>query len=169
MGPSSALGRQRLPKTDGDLRAMEATVLYEDFVGSRAGYDDAGEIDTGDVAFEGLRIEGGGSVLAVESDAEGFEELEVGVIAGHGEDEIIFECALAFGGAETDGIRGNFLDGGVEGAVDFVMADAVFYVRENPVFYVAMHLVAAMDKGNAGAVPPEIERSDGCRIFSADD
>src|SRR5665213_896820 len=37
LGPSSALSRQRLPKTDGDLCAVEAPILYEDFVGSFAG------------------------------------------------------------------------------------------------------------------------------------
>jgi len=69
---------------------VEAAVFDEDFVGAFAGYDDAGEIDSGDVGFEGGGIaDGATGVGFVETYAEGLDEAEVGVVAGEREDEMV--------------------------------------------------------------------------------
>ncbi len=69
---------------------MEAAVLDEDLVGALAGDDDTGEVDAGDVALErGGIADRAAVVVLVELDAERFEELEVGSVAGEREDEVI--------------------------------------------------------------------------------
>ncbi len=69
---------------------MEAAVFDEDFVGALAGNDDSGEIDSGYVGFEGGGIaDRAAGVGFFELHAERLDEIEVGVIAGQGEDEMV--------------------------------------------------------------------------------
>lgn len=150
--------------------AVESAVFYEDFVGSLAGYDDSGEIDAGYVAFERCWVaEGATVVAAVELYAELLDEIEVGMIAGEGEDEVVFEGQRAFGRGEFDFIFGDVGDSAVEVRLDLAVFDAVVDIGKNPVFDVLVHLRAAMDEGDARAVAPEVERSDGGGVFAADD
>ena len=74
----------------GDECAVEAAVLDEDFVGALAGDDDAGEIDAGNVALERGGIADRAAVVGlVELDAEPLDEVEVGMVAGEREDEVV--------------------------------------------------------------------------------
>src|ERR1700712_4619189 len=75
----------------GDLPAVKAAILDEDLVGARAGDDDACEIDARDVALQALRIAGGAAILAFDADAELLQKSEIGMVAGEGEDEVIFD------------------------------------------------------------------------------
>src|ERR1700754_2191683 len=84
-----------------DERAVEAAVLDEDLVGALARYDDAGEVDAGDVAFERCGIaDGAAAVGFVEAYAEFFDKAEVWVVAGEREDELVCEDELALGCGE---------------------------------------------------------------------
>src|ERR1700732_1512366 len=67
-----------------DLLAVEAAVFNEDFAGVVAADYDAGEVQAGDVTFEGLRIEAGLIGGGIKFHAETAQEREVGVVTGHG-------------------------------------------------------------------------------------
>ena len=90
------LGSERV----GDLAAVKAAVLNKNLVGARAGHDDAGEVDAGHVALQGLGIADGEAVGAFKTDAQLSRKVEVGVVAGHGEDEVVGEGLAALGGLE---------------------------------------------------------------------
>ena len=53
---------KRLAQTGGNLRAMKTAILDKNFVGASAGDNNARKIDTGNSAFQRLRIEGWGAV-----------------------------------------------------------------------------------------------------------
>ncbi len=98
-----------------DELAVEAAVFDEDLVGAFAGDDDSREVDAGDVALErGGVADGAAGVGFVEADAEALDEAEVGVVAGQGEDEVVGQGELAFGGGEGHGVFGDAGDVGVE-------------------------------------------------------
>ena len=85
----------------GDELAVEAAVFDEYLVGAAAGEDDTGEVDAGDVGLERRGVADGGAVVGlVEADAEFFQEAEVGVVAGEGEDEVVGDGNLASGGGD---------------------------------------------------------------------
>jgi len=139
----------------GDELAVEASVFDEDLVGSLSGDDDSGEVDSWHVAFErGGVADGAARVGLVQGDTEALDETEVGVIAGEGEDEVIWQGEFALGSGEGDGVFGDADDAGVEVRVDFAVLDAVVDVGEDPVFDVAVHLGAAVDEGDFRSVTP---------------
>jgi hypothetical protein len=53
-------------------------------------------------------LQSGKLVGAFELDAEALEEGEVGMIAGHGEDEVVGDGGAAIRGFEDDGVGGDF-------------------------------------------------------------
>ena len=79
-------------------------------------------------------IADGQFVGAVKADAEALEEGEVGMVAGHGEDEVVMDGQAAIGSFEQEGVRSDFDDIGVEESLDFAVFDAVFDVGLDPVF-----------------------------------
>ena len=73
-----------------DQLAVEAAVLDKDLVGPLAGDDDSGEVDARDIALERRRIADRAAVVRfVQLHAERSMKLEVRVIAGEREDELI--------------------------------------------------------------------------------
>jgi hypothetical protein len=81
----------------GDQRAVEAPILNEDLIGARAGHDHARQIDARHIALQRLRIANRQPVLALQAHAQCFKELEVGMIAGHGEDKVVLHGLAALG------------------------------------------------------------------------
>ena len=69
-----------------DLAAVEAAVFDEDARGVVAADDHTRKINSGDVAFEGLGIDGGFLIGAGKAYAEAFEKIEIGMIARERED-----------------------------------------------------------------------------------
>ena len=124
--------------------------------------DDAGEIDAGYVALEGCRVADGAAVVClVEVHAEPLDKREVRVVAGEREDDVVRDRLLACRGAEGDGVFVDLFDGGVEVRGDLAVFDAVVDVGQDPILNVPVHLGAAVDQGDAGAVTPEFEGGDG--------
>src|ERR1035441_934502 len=81
-----------------DELAVEAAVFDEDFVGALAGYDDSTEVDAGDVGLKRRLIAHWAAIVGfVEFDAEAFDEVEVGMVAGEGEDEVSGDGHIAVG------------------------------------------------------------------------
>ena len=73
-----AAGELRLGghQVGGDLVPVEAAILNKDLVGAGAGNDDAGQVDSGDVAFQSVRIADGQLVGAMEMDAEALKDAQ---------------------------------------------------------------------------------------------
>ena len=152
----------------GDLPPVVASVLDENFVGVHSRDDDARQIDSGNVALQGVGVDhrlGGG--LLGELDAERAQEAEVGMIAGHGEHEIVLQPQLALRRVEQDRIRGDLAHGGVEVRGDFMVLDAIFDVGLDPVLDVGRDGRAAMHQGDARSVTPELQGGDGRGILGA--
>lgn len=135
-----------------DLAAVEASILDENFAGVKAADEDSGDVDAGDVGLEGFEIDARLARFGIEFDAGGFEELEVGMVAGHGESvesgerfgAVAVLCVLDddFAGFEAD-------DFGIEARGDFAGFDAIFNVRTHPKFQTAAKLSAAVNKRDA--------------------
>src|ERR1035437_10349654 len=145
-----------------DEFAVEAAVLDEDFVGALAGDDDSAEVDSGDVGLERCGVAHGTAVVrVVELHAEALDEVEVGVVAGEGEDEVVGDGQAARGRGDGYVVFGDVGDIAGEVGGDLAVPDAVVDVGQDPILHVGVHLLAAMDEGNARAVAPEVERVDG--------
>jgi hypothetical protein len=155
-----------------DLAAVEASILDEDFAGVNAADEDSGDVDAGDVGFESFEIDARLARFGVEFDADAFEELEVGMIAGHGEG---VEGGERFGARAVMSILDDDIAGleaedfGVEARGDFASADAIFDVWADPVFQRAAEFGAAMNEGDTRAAAKKIEGGFGGGIFCADD
>src|SRR6516162_5385842 len=105
---------------------MKAAVLDEDFVGAHARDNDSGEVNAGDAAFQRLGVNNRSLVvIAAQPASETADELEVGVIAGHGEDPVVWEMPFSFGCAQYHLVGGDFFHRTVEIGVDLSGLDAV--------------------------------------------
>src|ERR1017187_9139555 len=94
-----------------DELAVEAAVLDEDFVGALAGDDDSAEVDAGDVRLERGLIANRAAVIGfVELHAEALDEIEVGMVAGEGKDEVIGDGHIAVGCGDGDVVLGDVGD-----------------------------------------------------------
>ncbi len=134
-----------------DLAAVEASILDEDFAGVEAADEDSRDVDAGDVGFESFEIDAGLARFGVELDAGAFEELKIGMVAGHGEGvkggKRFGASAILdddFAGLEAD-------DFGIEAGGDFSGFDAIFDVGAHPVFEAAAEFGSAMNKRDARA------------------
>jgi len=146
---------KRCSQMFGDELAVEATVFDEDFVGSLAGDDDSGKIDTGNVALKcGGVADGAASVGLVEGNSQTFNKAEVGVIAGEGEDELVGQDDFAFGSCQIDVVFVDPCDVGAEVGLDLAVLDAIVDVGEDPILDVPVHLGAAVNKGDLRTVTP---------------
>src|SRR5438067_1135585 len=129
----------------GDEFAVEAAVLDEDFVGALAGYDDASEVDAGNVGFERGRVaEWAARVGLVQCDAEALDELEVRVVAGEREDEVVANRERAGRRLQRDLVFGDVGDAGVEVSRDLAVLDAIIDVGQDPVLHMPVHLRPAV-------------------------
>src|SRR5215469_2495003 len=134
-----------------NLAAVEAAVLDEDFAGVEAADEDSGDVNSGDVGFESFEVDFGLARFGVETNADGFEELEIGMIAGHGEGvkRGEFFRAAAILNDDFAGLEAH--DFGVEAGGDFSGADAIFDVGADPVFEGAAEFGSAMNESDARA------------------
>src|SRR5215469_13888650 len=134
-----------------NLAAVEASVLDEDFAGVEAADEDSGDVNSGDVGFESFEVDFGLARFGVETNADGFEELEIGMIAGHGEGvkRGEFFRAAAILNDDFAGLEAH--DFGVEAGGDFSGADAIFDVGADPVFEGAAEFGSAMNESDARA------------------
>ena len=80
-----------------------------------------------------------------------------------------FNWTRPSGVSRFDVVRPDLDHRAAEVSGDFAVLDAVLDVGQDPVLDVIMQFRSAMDQGHARAVPPEIERRDGGRIFASDD
>ena len=90
------------------------------------------------------------------------------MVPGHRKDEIVGQANLSFRSLQQHKIRFNRCDETVEVPCNLLVFDPIFDIRQDPIFHVTVHLRAAMHQRNPGAMPPQIERRNGRRIFSAD-
>ena len=84
----------------GNLPPVEAAVLNEDLVGARAGHDHPGQINARHIALQRLRIADGQPVRPFEAHAQPLQKVEVGMVAGHGEDKVVGDGVAALGSFE---------------------------------------------------------------------
>src|SRR5580700_3813790 len=78
--------QRRAGKRGDDLLAVKAAIFDENFAGVDPADDHAGEIQTGNIALERLRIESGFIGLRIELHAELAQEIEIGMVAGENKD-----------------------------------------------------------------------------------
>ena len=130
---------------------MEAAVLDENFAGVKAADEDSGDVNSGDVAFEGFRIQLRLARFGIEANAGVFEERKIGMIAGHGEH---VEGGKLFGATAV--MNDNFagleaFHFGVEARANFAGLDAIFDVGADPIFERPAEFRAAMNESDARA------------------
>ena len=96
----------------GDELAVEASILDEDLVGALAGHDDAGKVDAGYVGLKRAGVANRAAIIGlVQADAKALNEGEVGVVAGKGEDKVVFKGESALRRLQDHLIFGDVLDG----------------------------------------------------------
>ncbi len=79
-------------------------------------------------------------------DADPFKKTEVEVIAGHRKNEVILDRQRAFRSFKLNRILLDDHHARVEMGLDLAVLDAVFDVRLDPVFNVAVHCGIAMNQ-----------------------
>src|SRR5277367_5487398 len=73
----------------GDLVPVKASVLDKNLVSPVAGHDHAGQINSGNIAFQTLRVEDRLAVAAFDPHSERGQKVEVWMIPGHRKDIVI--------------------------------------------------------------------------------
>jgi len=148
--------------------SVEAAVFDEDLVGAHAGDDNAGQVNAWDIALEGLRIADWKPVGALETDPHRLKKTEIEMVAGHGEDKVIFERDAAQRRLHRHCVWSDFDHFGMKVCLDFAVLDAVLNVRLDPVLHVWLNPCPAVNQRDARAAAPKLERGDCGGVFAAD-
>src|SRR5258708_2478064 len=93
----------------GDLLAVEAAVLNENFVGAGAGNNYACHIYSGDIAFERHRIADRTALIFGKLDAHAAQEVIVRVVANQGHDEVVLQAHVAARCDDDNMVHSDFL------------------------------------------------------------
>ena len=118
-----------------NLLAVEAAVFDEDFVGIHARDDDAGEIDSRYVAFQGFGVAPGTMGGRVNFHANIAEEAKIGMVAGERENKVVIKAQdFPVAPMDADGAGNNLLHLGLRQGANGAFLDAIFDVGPNPVF-----------------------------------
>src|SRR5208283_1200284 len=64
-----------------NLSPMEATIFDEDLAGSHPGHDDTCQVDSGDIALQGLPVAQRQPILALELHPQPLQESEIGMVS----------------------------------------------------------------------------------------
>src|SRR5687767_14280180 len=137
---------------------MKPAVLDKYFVRVLARYDDAGQIDTERFTLKSVGIGTRFARRFVESDTVRGEKVKIGVIARHGEDEIILDRHFTFRRLEPHGMRKDFKHAALEVHGDLAVFYAIFNIWFNPILYMPMNFRAAVHHGHASTTPPKFQR-----------
>ncbi len=89
---------------------MVAAVLDEDAADFGAAEDGTGEVEVGDVGFEGLQVVGGNAVGSLEEDAAALEEGEVRLVTDQREDGVRAERLFSGGTFDENRVAADLLD-----------------------------------------------------------
>src|ERR1700676_236690 len=81
-----------------DLAAMEAAILNENFIGSHACNDHSSKVETGDIAFERLRITGRAAVLPLHAHTKSSQKIKVGMVPRQGKHVVVIDGNGTLGG-----------------------------------------------------------------------
>src|SRR5579872_590228 len=134
-----------------DLAAVEASIFDENFTGVQAAEQNAGQINSGDIAFERFEIAIRLARFGIEADSETLQEREIGMIAGHGKNskgrQVLNVTAVLDNhgvGLEADNTR-------LKERANFAGANAIFDVGAHPVFQGLAQFGAAMHESDFGA------------------
>jgi hypothetical protein len=151
-----------------NLLAVKTTVLDEDLIGVHSGHDNPGQINALAFTLQRFRVGVRPFGFGIEADAQRGHEIHVGVVARHGENEIVLEPDLALGGSYTDGIRPDLQHARAEVSFDLASSDPVLQVGLDPVFDLVGDRLAPVDQGDAGAGPVQLQRGNGRGVLAAD-
>ena len=162
-------GERASRKSGDDLLTVKAAVFDKDFTGMVSANDYASQIQTRNIAFEGLRVESRLIGLRIELDAELAQKIEVGMVSGKGKNMHSRQCRGTARAADMHGIRLDADDMSLKQGRDLASLDAIFNVRPNPIFYGRAEFGAPVHHGDAGAAAIEVESSFRGGIFPSDD
>src|ERR1700733_9359697 len=109
----------------GDLTAMESAVLDENLVSAHAGNDHSGEVETGDIALQRLRIARRAAVFPFHLYANGSLKIKVGMVPGQGKDKIIVQRNRSLGRQQLHTIFRDAGHGAGEIRSDFAVFNAI--------------------------------------------
>ncbi len=91
------------------------------------------------------------------------------MVTGERKHEVVLQFHFAVGRAQQHGIVSDLAHRAVEVGRDLGALDAVFDVGLYPVLHAVAHGGPAVHQGDAGAVPPQVERRLRRRVLAADD
>src|SRR5439155_15653949 len=132
---ASAAIRELLLDVRHDLLAVKAPVLDEDFVGVPAGNNDAGDVETGHVNLEGLRVTDGTVTFRINLHAGVPQQIDVRMVARQREDKVVLQTnRFALRVLNANPVLGNLLHLALEAGLDRSFLDPVLEVRPDPVF-----------------------------------
>src|SRR5581483_1055903 len=126
----------------------------------RPRHDDPGNVDSGHIALQGLRIALRAIVFLVQAYAHAAQEVIVGVVAGKGKYKIILDPDLARKSAQQHAILPDLAYARLEVSLDFPILYTIFDVRFNPILYVWVHAAAAMHQCHPSPAPPQFQGCD---------
>src|SRR6202051_5087513 len=136
---------------------VEAAVLDENFAGAGAGYDDSGDVDSGDVGFQGRGIADGAELFGGKFDADAAQEIVIGMVSGEPEDKIVGQANRAGWSFQDHAIFVDLAHGAVEVRDNLAGLAAVFDVGAHPIFDVVVYLPSAMNQRGARPEPHQID------------
>src|SRR5437588_3808735 len=152
---------QLLAKVGRDLLAVETPVLDEDLSGLHAGNDNAGQINSGNVAFQGLQITYRPHLRRFKPNAYFPQKIEVRMVTRHGQNEIVLQDYLTCRTGKDNGRGCNRFYRRVKVSLDLCILDAILNVWLDPVLHPRTDSRSAINQRDTRAMPPQLQRGNG--------